>query len=244
LPAIKVEQNISCGGNIPDICYIVKKSVKDPSNIFMQEISNILFDLGNVIIDIDIHGAKERLLALLDHNIDQEKMEKEVETLIHNYEKGIVSTDFFIKGLIRFAQPGVAAQDVRQAWNSMLVDIPRYRLTMLEKLKQDFTILALSNTNPLHIEWVYNHLETRYGILDFEKRFFHEAYYSHIIGYRKPNPSAFQFVIDREMITPGRTLFIDDYGPNIKTANSLGFQTVHLAEDQEVAEVLKLKGYY
>ncbi len=210
----------------------------------MAGVANILFDFGNVIIDIDIPGAIDRIAALRSPKVTEETYDREIRALVRKYEVDAISTDLFINGILKYADVKVQARDVITAWNSMLVAIPEYRLTMLETLKHNFGLYMLSNTNYLHIEWVHDHLRTTHHIEDFESRFFDVVYYSHLIKARKPDSEAFEHVIRDAMITPEKTLFIDDNEANIEAASALGFQTLLSPPEKDVAEDLKLLGLY
>lgn len=210
----------------------------------MDKISNLLFDFGNVLIDIDIEGAWERLSELRNPQLSKDQVETEVNQLTIKYEVGQISTDLFINGMLKYARKDVQAIDVIEAWNSMLIGIPVYRLSMLEQLREAYNVVLLSNTNELHIEWVYRHLKQDLGVEDFDHKYFDDTYYSHEIHLRKPDAECFHHVCENSFITPSRTLFMDDHPPNIEAANRLGFQTHLSPPDEEIAEVLKLRGIY
>ena len=206
--------------------------------------TTLLFDFGNVIIDIDIPSAIERIANLRSPKVPEDEFEAHVRALIEKYEVDAISTDLFINGVLKKSHHDRHALDVIEAWNSMLVGIPAYRLGMLQKLQDEFNVYILSNTNELHIAWVHNYLEETHGITTFEKDYLHEAYYSHLIKARKPNEDAFQYVIDDAYLTPAKTLFVDDTMENIETARRMGFQVLYSPHEEEIAEVLKLRGYY
>ncbi len=210
----------------------------------MTETRNLLFDFGNVLIDLDIEGATERIQALMDPSHHAPQVEQAVINAIEKFEVGAISTEVFLNALLRHARRDVQARDVIQAWNSMLVGIPPYRLSMLKKLRESYGVYLLSNTNTLHLEWVYRHLERELKVDNFDKRFFDGVYYSHLIGHRKPDQSCFEYVVRESLITPEKTLFIDDNAENIAAAKKLGFQTHLSPPGEEIAEFLKLSGYY
>lgn len=210
----------------------------------MKNIRTILFDFGNVLIDIDIPHAKAKLESLMRLDLPAKAVERHLVQLIHQYETSAIDTDGFINGILKFAQPEVRSEDVVEAWNSMLIGMPRYRLAMLEAIKDNVTLMLLSNTNALHIEWVHNHMVNMHGIADFERRYFHGVFYSHLIRLRKPQPEAFQFVMNNAYVTPSSTLFIDDVPENIRTAKRLGFKTWLFEPEDEIAVVMREAGYY
>ncbi len=210
----------------------------------MRPIANILFDFGNVIIDIDSSTAFDRIAAFRSPDIDEVDYRVQVVELSERLEVDAITKVDFIEGILNLATPDIMPNDVIEAWNSMLVGIPKYRFGMLESLKQNFNLLMLSNTNVLHIAWVHQHLESIHGIDDFESQFFHDVYYSHEIKARKPEAEAFLHVIEESLITPEKTLFIDDIQEYLDAATKLGFQTLHSPPDEEIAETLKILGYY
>jgi putative hydrolase of the HAD superfamily len=203
-------------------------------------IRNLLFDLGNVIIDIDVEGAMGNLRALFKHDAERSV----IDHAILQYETGKISTATFIQSFQSQSREETQNEDFIQAWNSMLVTLPKYRLDMLEMLRNNFNVYLLSNTNSLHLEWIHEYLMNTYSVKQFEKTYFDQAYYSHIIGDRKPNASIFQHVISDAILTPERTLFMDDLKDNIDTAAKHGFQTYLVDKEVDIAEYLKVEGYY
>ena len=45
-------------------------------------------------------------------------------------------------------------------------------------------------------------------------------------GTRKPEEGIYLKLLDRLKLSPGEVVFLDDIGSNLKTAQSLGFQTI------------------
>jgi putative hydrolase of the HAD superfamily len=115
---------------------------------------------------------------------------------------------------------------------------------MLEILKTRYAIYLLSNTNALHLARAFDDLEKDHGVTDFDAQYFDTTYYSHLIGFRKPDPAAFRHVIEDSFLTPEYTLYIDDMPENIRAARKLGFQTHLSPPDEEIAEFLKREGFY
>ena len=58
---------------------------------------NLIFDLGNVIIDLDVNGAFEKLDKLFIPGVNKALIEK----AMIDYECGRISTDIFINSLLR-----------------------------------------------------------------------------------------------------------------------------------------------
>ncbi len=205
-----------------------------------QKVHSLLFDLGNVIIDLDIPRTHEKLKSLLRKDADKNILDK----VFIDYECGRVSTDIFINTLLGQSHHHVQALDIIEAWNSMLIGIPPHRLEMLLQLRDHFNVYLLSNSNELHIEWVHKYLRKKHQVDEFENTYFDNAYYSHLVGDRKPLPSIFKHVIDETFLTPSLTLYIDDLAENIQAGSKLGFQTYLVKEGEDISEYLKAEGYY
>lgn len=210
----------------------------------MPKIANLLFDFGNVILDIDIPYGRQQLYSLIEGGIPAPEIVEEVEQLINTYDKGEITSAEFVGVILKYCREGVTEGDVVAAWNSLLQGIPNYRLGMLQALKENFTLILHSNTNEIHIDWVSEYILKNHDIRQFEKYYFDETYLSFKIGKRKPEEDFYQHLIDDAMITPEQSIFIDDLKINIDTAKEFGFQTLHLKPGMEIAEVLKLRGYY
>jgi FMN phosphatase YigB (HAD superfamily) len=205
----------------------------------MSKIKNLIFDLGNVIIDLDM----ERTFAQLRHYLgtDYEAALKRVfdKDVFIEYEIGQSSETEFLHQLRSVADIPVGIGQLRDAWNAMLLDIPLERLEMLERLKQKYQVFLLSNTNDSHLYYVHGYLKTIYGIENFEERFFHRPYYSHLIGMRKPHQAIYDFVLKDAQLKPSETMFFDDMLVNIKAAQSVGIQAVLHPAGADIVQVLK-----
>lgn len=200
----------------------------------MTSINNIIFDFGDVFINLDKAATRRHLENHNISNLDHKTLDKN-----DDYEKGLLSTEEFIAYYTEKYR-SITKVDFVKAWNSMLLDLPSYRLEFLQELKntKKYKIFLLSNTNDLHIQWV------KENILNFEtfKSYFDEFYLSHEINLRKPNEDVFNFVIKQNNLTAENTLFVDDTKEHINTAKKLNLQTWHLQVGKEdVVDLYKQK---
>jgi glucose-1-phosphatase len=212
-------------------------------------VKNIVFDLGNVIIDLDI----ERTWLQLKHWLgdDYELALKNIrpdDDLFIQYEIGKISEDDFFDTLRKITEGPlslptqlVGIRQLKEAWNGMLIQIPPHRFEMLTRLKERYNVYLLSNTNKTHVDWVDGYLQTVYGftIQDFDTRFFHKSYYSHLIHLRKPNENIYEYVLKDANLVASETLFIDDNAQNIEGAKRVGLQTILHPIGDEIVETLK-----
>jgi HAD superfamily hydrolase (TIGR01509 family) len=205
----------------------------------MSSVKNILFDLGNVIIDIDIPRTSQELFKLFRRQDLKDQIFEELKPVLQDYETGKLSDELFINSLLRYARPQVYAQQIIRAWNAMLIDIPPERLEFLKVLRtQKYNLYLLSNTNRLHLSWINNYLNKNFNIPSLDV-WFDRSYYSHVVQLRKPQVSCFEFVLHDAGLLADETLFIDDTLENIDSAKSLGIRTLYLTGGHEVIKSLK-----
>jgi putative hydrolase of the HAD superfamily len=191
-----------------------------------QKIENIVFDLGGVIINLDMDHAFDRFSQLFGRDVRSKMMED-----LHNhgffqqFEIGEISEEEFRDSLRKFTHSDLDDKHLDLAWNAMLGDIPKERIEWINDMAGQYNIAILSNTNSIHIKR-FNEIFNQSSIHNHPGDVFHKTYYSHEIHDRKPNKSCFQHVIEDFNIRPENTLFLDDNTDNIKTAGELGIKTV------------------
>ncbi len=202
-------------------------------------IKNIIFDFGNVLIDLDIEKTTTELSKFVPQRVPEHLRKHLDETLFNVYEVGGMSEQEFVDALRYHAINPATQQEIIDAWNAMLIGIPAHRFDFLKSLS-DYRIFLLSNTNATHLAWVDVHLQREHNMkmADFDA-YFEKAYYSHLIQLRKPGTEIYEFVLKDAGLSASETLFIDDNAENIAGAKAAGLQTIHLGVQEEVAEALK-----
>lgn len=199
----------------------------------IQGIKHIIFDLGNVLLNIDPSLTDKALRELNIPDFDKVYSNLNEKNIFHDLEINAISPKQFIDS-IREAS-GLALEDFQiiDAWNALLLDFPLRRLQILQQLQLHYDLVLLSNTNEIHEEYFNKVLHKAHGIPNIGV-FFDKVYYSHRIGMRKPNPAIFQRVIDDCSFKPEHTLFIDDLEQNTLAAESLGIRTIWLKEGMSI----------
>lgn len=184
----------------------------------MATIKTIIFDFGDVFINLDKEGALANALALFNTKQFTEAMLKTNE----DYEKGLITSDAFLQFYTN-TFPHLSTQTIFDAWQFILKDFPKYRLEWLQQLKaqSNYNLILLSNTNALHI----NHIKKQIPFYNDFKNCFDAFYLSHEIGLRKPNTNIYEFVLKENNLKANECLFIDDTKENTDAANTLNIHT-------------------
>ncbi len=197
-------------------------------------VNTIIFDFGDVFLNKDSE-AKEKALAQLgvkEWDAGLQKLEKKLET-------GKIDEVEFLKGIQPYTH-GASTEQIKDAWNKGITDFPLYRLEFLQKLAANYRLFLLSNTDPIHME-KFEHDAGASFYSDFYQCF-EKIYFSHEIGYRKPDGEAFNYLINNHDIQPKRTLVVDDKKINTDAAEALGFQVWNLqVGEEDVVDLFDMK---
>ncbi len=194
-------------------------------------INTIIFDFGNVFINLDIPAAIEKTLEKL--NVDS--IPEEITAFNGLYEQGLITTNEFIDFYLENF-PNLSKTDVINTWNYMLKDFPEHRLEFLKNLKDknQYKLILLSNTNELHIDYIKENVP----FYNTFKDCFNAFYLSHEIQLSKPNKDIYNFVLTENKLKAENCLFIDDNEDNITSAKTLGIKTWHITPYQEDVSTL------
>lgn len=198
---------------------------------------NIIFDLGGVILNIDFSRSIEAFRKLGIANIDEIFSGYSQSNFFDSFDKGFVSDDDFISELKKYIPSQVSDHQVYEAWNSMILDFPAERIELLQKLKKNYRLFLLSNTNSIHFPVYNNQLKKIYEISDLSE-LFENTYYSFRIGMRKPDAEIFKLVINENKLKPEETLFVDDSPLNTEVAEKLGINTLVYNPEESLEKVL------
>lgn len=208
------------------------------SILSMKGIKNIIFDLGGVILNIDYQATYKAFSDLGVADFTSLYSQFKGNKLFDDLETGRVSTEEFLTAMLQHTPEGTTVQQIIDAWNAMLLDFPLRRLQLLQQLRQHYNLYLLSNTNAIHLAAFNKILEDSRGIPSLAE-FFDKTYYSHLIGYRKPDKESYQLVLDENGLKPEETLFIDDTLLNIEGATAVGVQTIHLLAPRTITDIFR-----
>lgn len=199
----------------------------------MPQIKNIIFDLGGVLLNLDMAKTRQEFFDLGLTQIDELFRIGHAASFFKQYEIGAISDQAFVDEIKKELKESVPDQQIVHAWNAMLLDFPSKRVEWLKKQRQQFRIFLFSNTNALHLIEFRKSFKEAHG---FEiDELFEKAYYSHEVQIRKPDAGAYQLVVDENGLEAAHTLFIDDALINVEAAIATGLQGYHLKQGEELA---------
>jgi putative hydrolase of the HAD superfamily len=191
------------------------------------DVDFVIFDLGNVLIDIDYSKAMNLMKSALPTTMHDRVDHCYTADFHKAYEKGQISSTEFRQEFRAYFQTNWLDAEVDYYWNSLLGTIPAYRLELVRKLKAQYQVGILSNTNEIHIDAVYAQLQVQHGMDNFDP-LFDWVFYSHEMGLAKPNQDIYQQLLLELGTTANRVLFFDDLKANVDGAASLGIQAIQV----------------
>ncbi len=186
---------------------------------------HLIFDFGNVLIRIDPSLSRHAFetLGAPAHLYD----ELEIKKLLEQADLGQLTEVELIEALKIHLPKRVSRKRVKEALNSLLLDIPDSTQDLLSGLAKNYRLHLLSNTSEGHIK----HIRKNQSLF-FWKRFtshFQHIWYSYELGKRKPQSELFEYVIHGLDVEPGQCLLIDDLSINRAAAETAGLKSLHFS---------------
>jgi putative hydrolase of the HAD superfamily len=190
-----------------------------------QEIKNVIFDLGGVILNLDTERTYQAFAVISGKNVNDLKSKAASVDFFNEFERGTISDSQFRKRICEFLEVQAPDEIIDEAWNAMLLDLPTARLKLLKRVGKQFRTFLLSNTNGIHLKsFQLNESVSKLPI----DTYFEKAYYSHLLNMRKPDQEIYQYVLQTNQLEATETLFLDDNLYNLQGASAVGINTLHI----------------
>lgn len=195
-----------------------------------RKIRNIIFDFGNVIVDLDRDGMTRRFA---EQGVDVTSFVGLAvqKGIFLDLEMGRIDPDEWCEKVVAMAPEFLLAdrpltltpEGVKEAWCSMLTGVPLRRLQALTWLGERYHLALLSNTNQIHVEHSFNKHFRSQGYEP--KDMFEHLFLSNEMQLAKPGRAIFERVLEESGYRPEETLFVDDCQENCDAFAQLGVKT-------------------
>jgi len=203
-------------------------------------IKNIIFDFGGVICDLDIKRTEKKFFEMGLKSFDTDYSVSERDDLFRKLESGRLPVQEFHDLLRHFFTRPVTDNEIDEAWNALLLEIPVKRVQLLEEIRKWYRIFILSNSNEIHYQKYLSDFRINFGYQDFDK-LFEKSYFSFQIHLQKPGREVFEYVLKTSGLKPSETLFIDDSIQHVEGANKTGIIGYHLKtkEGEQITDLFE-----
>lgn len=200
-----------------------------------MKLKNIIFDFGGVLMDWD---PRYYFRTYFDNEADMDFFLKNIATNAWNIEQDRGRTlERGTEKLIK--EHPLFEKDIRayyDNWTTMLRgEIPQ-NVAVLRQLEGKYPLYGLTN-------WSAETFPYALENYDFFKLFGGKIVVSGDEKLIKPDPKIFKVLLKRYDLKAEESVFIDDNIDNIKTAESLGFTTIHVTPETDLANELHNLGY-
>ncbi|MFZ8934938.1 MAG: HAD-IA family hydrolase [Bacteriovoracaceae bacterium] len=175
----------------------------------------VLFDLGGVVFKLNWQASFEKLNCPIGFN-------QALEIVTHSqaldqFEKGLISPFAFYENLKTLIKINIDYKAFTKAWNRVIEGPVEGIENLLLEFKGKLPIMALTNTNILHYDKLWQIIDPNH---------FDHIFASHLMSKRKPEDDIYHEVLNQTGFNSEQVLFIDDTALNIETAQRLNFKTL------------------
>jgi HAD superfamily hydrolase (TIGR01509 family) len=199
-----------------------------------QKLRAVIFDIGRVLIRIDVGRAMSGLAKGLSLSPEEIWRAIENDPRWADWQEGRMSArDWHLHMSRRFGLTSTFDQ-FTEIWNRVLHPQPLQDISLFEKLSKAYRLTLLSNTDPIHVAYME-------GAYDFF-RFFPVRVYSCAVGASKPNPIVYLEALRASKVQAGDAVYIDDIATYVEAARSLGMAGIHYQSRETLIDGLRELG--
>jgi glucose-1-phosphatase len=201
-----------------------------------RKIRAIIFDIGRVLVRVDIGRAMDELGSGLSMSPAELWAAIEKDPRWPDWQEGRITARDWHLHLNRRLGSELTFEQFTLAWNKALDPKALQNDALFEILKRNHRLALISNTDPIHVA----HMEGHFSFF----RYFPEAarIYSCRSGASKPNPLLYQEALRACKAKPGEAVFIDDIAAYVEAASSLGMAGIQYQGPEQLRDELRRLG--
>ena len=204
----------------------------------MEKIKNVVFDLGGVLVGIDLDCCTAAFRSLGMDAVAEIVNPYYPAEMIGRLEHGDITFHEACDEMRRLSgTPEVTDDEIAHAYGVFLTEIPVEKLRQIDRLRQKgFRTYVLSNNNTASMEYVRRMFTADGKTMD---DYFDAVYLSYELHELKPSETIFRKMIAASGMRPEETLFIDDGQRNVDAARALGFSVYMPAHGEDFGHILE-----
>ena len=186
-------------------------------------------------MNIDVKRTLDAFSKLGLQNIHEYFGHGFATSFFSDHEAGRMPDEEFLQEIKKLLSEEVSHQKIIDAWNALLLNFPAERIALLKELRPRYRLFLYSNTNGIHFRKfskIYQDAED--GNLN---DLFEKAYYSHVLGHRKPDLGGFKAIIEENGLNPNETIFVDDAFINVEGAIKAGLKGLYLPPGMYITDI-------
>ena len=190
----------------------------------------VVFDIGRVLVRVDIRRAQQGLADGLNLTPEELWSAIEKDPRWRDWQEGRMSARDWHQNLSNRLGIRMNFDAFRNVWNSALDPEPIHPDSLFKRLAKSYTLGLLSNTDPIHVA----HLESTYKFFDHFPR--PVRTYSCVAGSSKPNPLIFREALRACKVRADQTIYIDDIPAYVEAARALGMGGIRFESPEQLRQ--------
>ena len=191
----------------------------------------ILFDLGNVLIDIDFYRCARFWSDRSGIPVDTLVARFRIDRAYRDFERGRIAASEYYQALRRMLGIDLPDDTMREGWNAIIRGEKPGVRNCLEKLAHRYPLYVLTNTNPEHEPvWRDAHRDLLAN--------FRGVFVSSQMGLRKPEAEVYRQAARAIGRPCEHILFFDDVEENVTGAQNCGMHAIHVADEHTLPSML------
>lgn len=191
----------------------------------------LLFDIGNVLIEIDFMRVLTHWSGHSGKDIEYLRSRFTADEAYERHERGEIDASAYFASLRHSLGIEINDEQFAHGWNAIFIDEIAGMRELLLQAARHRPLYAFSNTNTMHHQVWGSQFEDL--MIHFERIFV-----SSELGQRKPELDAYHRVAREMGVAPDEVLFFDDSQENIDGAHEAGMQAVHVRSIEDVRSAL------
>jgi glucose-1-phosphatase len=199
-------------------------------------IRGIIFDIGRVLVRVDLSRAQNSLSA--GSSLTPQEVWSAIEKDPHwkDWQEGRISARDWHLNLCKRFGIKLSFDDFVAAWNSVLDPQPIHPDSFFEGLARNYRLGLLSNTDPIHVAF----LEKTFGFYKYFQKSVRT--YSCSVGATKPDPLIFREALKACQLKAGEAVYIDDIAAFAEAARALGMHGIQFSSAQPLYKEFEALG--
>ena len=194
--------------------------------------SAVLFDLGGVVVDVDVARGRKAWAALGRDGSEFEQAFFE-SGIKYKLDRGLCTATEALLTVSHLVGGAVSPDEARRCFNSLLRVRPAV-VAAMHTLAEQTRVAVISNTDPIHAAWIQEETGLNTSVERWVFSFEH--------GEMKPNDGLFLRAAEALKLRPEQTLLVDDRADNCEAARALGLDTIRFESWDEVKRQLTVRG--
>ncbi|MCQ2244821.1 MAG: HAD-IA family hydrolase [Bacteroidaceae bacterium] len=149
-----------------------------------------------------------------------------LRNVLLQYLDGLMTWEDFLPAIKPFCKENVTEKELYNAMNDVLDDVPVSRVEWILSLKKKYKVYLLSNICKESWAICKERFEASGHTLE---ECFDGVFLSYEMKLAKPDARIYKVVEENTGFIPTETLYYDDTIENIKAAEELGYQCIHVS---------------